>query len=272
MISFSRASRIAYRVTARSASSMRYLNASTCFLSNAYSRTRPCCARSMRPHTSSSCCVLRTPPTALCFPYSDTGSTKDSAVPLRPARAVRPTRCVYARAEVGRSKLSTQATSRKSTPRATPYSASRLAPRRFFRAPGFFFAGEVDSRLRLRWLGPGSSFSSSSSASRWVEVTTVIQLIPGKVDLEDPQKRTPFLVRLLFGVRILAILVVLFAATLVRCNDIIIHPFVEFLHRVISIPISASLVTLNQFACTLSLKVTPNLTHNSLSRIAPGIA
>lgn len=100
----------------------------------------------------------------------------------------------------------------------------------------------------------------------------VIQLILGKGYCKDSQKRTPFLVRLFFSVRILVVLVVLFAATLVRCNDIIIHPFVEFLHRVISIPVLASLVTLNQFACTLNLKVTPSLTHNSLSRIAPGIA
>lgn len=55
-------------------------------------------------------------------PHSSRGTTNDMLVPVRPARAVRPTRCVYEREEKGRSKLMTQATSMKSMPRETPYS------------------------------------------------------------------------------------------------------------------------------------------------------
>ena len=158
---------MAYRVTARNASSIRYQNPSACFLSKTYSRTRPCCARAIRSQVSSSCCVLGTLPTALCLPNSEDGSTKESAVPPRPARAVRPTRCVYARAEDGKSKLRTQATSRKSIPRATPYSLSDLTPWRFLWRPDF--AGGVGARLRLRRLGPGTL---SASESRRAEANT----------------------------------------------------------------------------------------------------
>jgi hypothetical protein len=91
-VGHTRASRMAYRVTVRNASSIRYRSAPTSFLSNTYSRMRPCCARSMRSHTRSSCRVLGTPPTALCLPNSELGSTKERGVPPRPARAVRPTR------------------------------------------------------------------------------------------------------------------------------------------------------------------------------------
>ena len=126
-----RASLIALRVTARSASSMRYRNASTWRMSNAYSRSllpRAACARSTRAKTASSRRVLGTPPTTRFFPTSAAGTTNESAMPVRPARAVRPTRCVYAREEEGRSKLITHETSTKSTPRETPYSASGAPP------------------------------------------------------------------------------------------------------------------------------------------------
>jgi hypothetical protein len=102
--------------------------------------------------------VLGTLPIALCLPNSEHGSTKERAVPPRPARAVRPTRCVYAREDVGRSKFKTQATSRKSIPRATPYSLSILIRRRFLgRLLAFASAGgEAGARWRLRRLGPGA--------------------------------------------------------------------------------------------------------------------
>jgi hypothetical protein len=100
----------------------------------------------------------------------------DSDIPVLPARAVRPTRCVYAREVVGRSKLSTQATSTKSTPLVTPYSLS--PPLRCFRFRDLDVDADSDvgrffDRFRLREPGTGgdSSSLSLSWACRCVEVT-----------------------------------------------------------------------------------------------------
>jgi len=118
---------MALRVTLRRASCILYRNASTCFISNWYSLIllpRAACSFSILVNTISSRPVLGTHPTTLFFPHCSLGTTNDNVMPVRPARAVRPTRCVYERADVGKSKFNTQATSIKSTPRVTPYSLS----------------------------------------------------------------------------------------------------------------------------------------------------
>jgi len=110
---------------------MRYRKASTCFLSNSYSLSllpRAPCSASILLNTSSSRFAVGHE-TSLFFPHSAPGTTNEMASPDRPALAVLPTRCVYDRDEVGRSKLMTHATSTKSTPRETPNSLS-VAPGR----------------------------------------------------------------------------------------------------------------------------------------------
>ena len=65
-------------------------------------------------------------------------------MPVRPALAVRPIRCVYDLELVGRSKFMTHATFLKSIPLDTPYSLSFLAPFNFFFG-GFFFSIKLAS-------------------------------------------------------------------------------------------------------------------------------
>jgi len=89
------------------------------------------------------------------------------AIPDRPARAVRPTRWVYARDEEGRSKFKTQDTSMKSTPRVTPYS---LSPFRCFRFRDGAGAGEDFFRLFEAGV-------DDSAVSRWVDVTARVLAI-----------------------------------------------------------------------------------------------
>lgn len=124
--SFTRASLIAARVTLRRASSIRYRKASTCFLSKSYSLSllprAPCSASICLNIFSSRFAVGHE--SILFLPQSALGTTNEIANPDRPALAVLPTRCVYARDDVGRSKLMTHATSTKSTPRETPNSLS----------------------------------------------------------------------------------------------------------------------------------------------------
>lgn len=166
--SFTRASRIEALVTLRSASSIRYLNASTCFMSNLYSfillPLAPC-SLSILLNTASSFSALGRHPTTLFFPHRSLGTTKDSDIPVRPARAVRPTLCVYDREEVGKSKFRTHATSTKSTPRVTPYSLALLLSFRS-RFLGLLDGGE-GSRFRLfdpvlEELGSGDVSSTGS--------------------------------------------------------------------------------------------------------------
>jgi len=158
-------------VTLRSASSIRYLNDSTCFISNLYSLIllplAPC-SFSILLNTVSSFSALGKHPTTLFLPHDSFGTTKESDIPVRPARAVRPTLWVYDRDDVGRSKFNTQATSTKSTPRVTPYSLSLpLSLRSLLRD----LVGGEDSRFRLledvlEELGTGSEGVSAGSASR----------------------------------------------------------------------------------------------------------
>jgi len=147
------ASLMALLVTDLKASSIRYLKASTCFISKLYSLILlplPPCSFSIFPNTASSSFALGKHPTTLFFPHWSCGTTNDNDIPVRPARAVRPTRWVYAREEVGKSKFRTQATSTKSTPRVTPYSLS--PPLGCFRLRDFCDsgAGETLDLLRLR--------------------------------------------------------------------------------------------------------------------------
>lgn len=104
---------------------------------------------------------------------------------MRPARAVRPTRCVYERDEVGRSKFITQATSTKSTPRVTPYSLSLPLLLRSLRSRlrdfDLLMGGEGE-RFRFRMSGldelgseEGICGVGSCTGSRWVDVTTIFR-------------------------------------------------------------------------------------------------
>jgi len=104
---------------------------------------------------------------------------------VRPARAVRPTRCVYERDEVGRSKFITQATSTKSTPRVTPYSLSLPLLLRSLRSRlrdfDLLMGGEGE-RFRFRMSGldelgseEGVCGVGSCTGSRWVDVTTIFR-------------------------------------------------------------------------------------------------
>jgi hypothetical protein len=109
----------------------------------------------------------------LSLPHCSLGTTNDSDIPVRPARAVRPTRWVYDLDVVGRSKLSTQATSTKSTPRVTPYSLSLFC----LRFLDFLEVG-AGEEARLRFLAllveaspSKSEASASGGASRCVDVT-----------------------------------------------------------------------------------------------------
>lgn len=96
---------------------------------------------------------------------------KESAIPDRPARAVRPTRWVYARDEEGRSKFKTQDTSTKSTPRVTPYSLS--PPFRCFR----FRDGAGTGEGLFRFC---EADADDSAASRWVDVTVRVLVIQSR--------------------------------------------------------------------------------------------
>jgi hypothetical protein len=178
--SFTLASLIADLVTLLSASSMRYLNASTCFISNLYSLIllplAPC-SFSIFANTASSFSALGKQPMTLFFPHSSFRTTNDSDIPVRPARAVRPTRCVYDREEVGRSKFITQATSTKSTPRVTPYSLFLPLLLWSFRSrlrDLDLLAGGEGERFRFRVLDfdeLGSVGVGSDTGSRWVDIT-----------------------------------------------------------------------------------------------------
>jgi hypothetical protein len=98
LISFIRASLTAALVTALNPSSIRYLKPSTCFMSNLYSLTSPpllFCAFSILDHTDSSLLAVSKLMSFFFFePHSSRGTMKEREVPVLPARAVRPTRCV----------------------------------------------------------------------------------------------------------------------------------------------------------------------------------
>mmetsp|Transcript_284 Transcript_284/g.787 ORF Transcript_284/g.787 Transcript_284/m.787 type:complete len:254 (-) Transcript_284:534-1295(-) len=121
LISARRASFTARRVTARSASSVRYLKAASFSMSTENWRSEAEEAWSSRSSEASAA----------------SGETIEMAVPPCPPRAVRPTRWRYTSSEVGRSMLITAVTSVKSTPRDTPNSASAALG---CAALGFFFA------------------------------------------------------------------------------------------------------------------------------------
>lgn len=130
------ASRIATLVTARSAihrletiavatpndanipSFMRYRKASICDLLKLYGSSflfsLACCLMTLASTFSSFSVLLIV--VGLCFPCSSLGITKESAMPARPALAVRPILWVYDEADVGMSKLTTAATFLKSIP------------------------------------------------------------------------------------------------------------------------------------------------------------
>ena len=154
-------------VTLRKASSIRYLNASTWFLSKVHSLiSQPLsfCLRVIRANTLPSLFVLSTPPTTLSLPHSFSRIMNDIAIPECPARAVRPTRWTYEREVVGRSKLRTHETETKSMPRDTPYSLSDLwACLLFLRVGG----GEAE-RFRFCDFEPDTSSGDTSTSSLWV--------------------------------------------------------------------------------------------------------
>lgn len=170
VISFTLASPMTRRVTLRKASSIRYLNASTWLLSKTHSLTshpRSFCFRVIRASTFSSFFVLSNPPTTLSLPYSFLGITNDMAIPECPARAVRPTRWVYEREVVGRSKFKTHETETKSMPRDTPYSLSDLWTRLCFLRAG----GGEGERFRFWAVDTDSSKGGNSVSSLWVAMS-----------------------------------------------------------------------------------------------------
>ena len=134
--SFILASQIAALVTLLNASSIRYLNDSTCFISNLYSLIllplAPC-SFSILVNTCSSFSAVSALSNYFILSPKWVGNNKGHWHPRTP----RPGRSSYSVGdEVGRSKLSTQETSTKSTPRVTPYSLSPPFRFRFRDFPG----------------------------------------------------------------------------------------------------------------------------------------